>query len=215
MPDTLTSMLESGLIAIIRSDRPQGLFETANALADGGVKALEITLTTPGALEAISNLASASKGKFVVGAGSVLDAESARAAILAGAEFLVMPNLNIDAIELAKRYGLIICPGALTPTEIVTAQQAGADLIKIFPASTFGPGYIKAIRGPLPQVRLVPVGGMNLENIGYYFRAGASAVGVGGSLVNSKLIAKGNWAAITDLARQYVQAVQIARDSKG
>jgi len=215
MPDTLTSILESGLVAVIRSDRPQGLFETANALADGGVKALEITLTTPGALEAISSLASASKGKFVVGAGSVLDAESARAAILAGAEFLVMPNLNTGAIELAKRYGIIICPGALTPTEIVTAQQAGADLIKIFPASSLGPGYIKAIRGPLPQVRLVPTGGMNLENVADYFRAGASAVGVGSSLVNSKLIAQSNWPAITDLAREYVQAIQIARDSKG
>ena len=126
-----------------------------------------------------------------------------------------MPNLNIGAIELAKRYGKIICPGALTPTEIVTAQQAGADIIKIFPASSFGPGYIKAIRAPLPQMRLMPVGGMNLENVEDYFRAGASAVGVGGSLANSELIGQGNWSAITDLARQYVQAVQKARDSRG
>jgi len=155
MTDTLTSILESGLVAIIRSDRPQGLFETANALADGGVKALEITLTTPGALEAISNLATASKGKFIVGAGSVLDGESARAAILSGAEFLVMPNLNTGAIEVAKRYGKVVCPGALTPTEIVTAQQAGADIIKIFPASSLGPEYIKAVRAPLPQIRLM------------------------------------------------------------
>ena len=214
MNDILTSILESGLVAIIRSDRPQGLFETASALAEGGVKALEITLTTPGALVAISNLATASKGKFIVGAGSVLDAESARAAILAGAEFLVMPNLNTGAIELAKRYGKIICPGALTPTEIVNAQQAGADLIKIFPASSLGPGYIKAILAPLPQVCLVPVGGINLENVADYFRAGAAAVGVGGSLVSSKLICQGDWAAITELARKYVRVVQSARKSE-
>ena len=215
MTNTLETILESGLVAIIRSDRPQGLLETANALADGGVKALEVTLTTPGALEAISNLATAAQGRFVVGAGSVLDAESARAAILAGAEFLVMPNLNVGAIELARRYSKVICPGALTPTEIVSAQQAGADIIKIFPASSLGPGYIKAVRAPLPQICLMPVGGMNLENIADYFRAGASAVGVGGSLVNSKLIGQGNWPAITDLARQYVQVAKSALGSVG
>ena len=206
--DTLQSILASGLIAIIRSDRPEGLVDTAKALAVGGVKALEVTLTTPGALDAISDLAAASKGEFVVGAGSVLDAESARAAILSGAEFLVMPNLNIGAIEVGKRYGKVVCPGALTPTEIVNAQQAGADIIKIFPASSLGAGYIKAVKAPLPQVRLMPVGGMNLQNIGDYFRAGACAVGVGGSLVNSKLIAQGNFSGIADLARQYLRAVK-------
>ena len=212
MTNTLTRILESGLVAIIRSDRPQGLVETANALANGGVTALEVTLTTPGALEAISDLA-ACKGDFVVGAGSVLDAESARAAILAGAEFLVAPNLNTGTIEVAKRYGKVVCPGALTPTEIVNAQQAGADIIKIFPASLLGPEYIKAVRAPLPQIRLMPVGGINLENASGYFKAGACAVGVGSSLVNEKLIERGDWSSITKLARQYVQAAQEARKS--
>ena len=209
MTNTLARILESRLIAIIRSDRPKGLLETARALAEGGVIALEVTLTTPGALEAISNLAAESKDDFVVGAGSVLDPESARAAILAGAEFLVMPNLNIGAIEVARRYGKIVCPGALTPTEIVTAQQAGADLIKIFPASVMGSAYIKAIRGPMPQVRLMPVGGMNLGNITDYLQAGASVVGVGENLVNNELITQGNWTAITELARQYVQVCTV------
>ena len=213
MTNTLTRILESGLVAIIRSNRPQGLVETANALAEGGVTALEVTLTTPGALEVISDLAASCKGAFAVGAGSVLDRESARAAILAGAEFLVMPNLNIGTIEIAKRYGKVVCPGALTPTEIVNAQQAGADIIKIFPASSLGPEYIKAVRAPLPQIRLMPVGGINLENVSSYFKAGACAVGVGSSLVNGKLIDQGDWSSITKLARQYVQAIQGARNS--
>ena len=213
MINTLETILESGLVAVIRSDRSEGLVETANALAAGGVKALEVTLNTPGALKVISELAAVCKGNFVVGAGSVLDAESARAAILAGAEFLVAPNLNTVAIEVAKRYGKVICPGALTATEIVHAQQAGADIIKIFPASSFGPGYIKAILAPLSQVRLMPTGGIDLKNVADYFRAGASAVGVGGSLVNSNLIAKGDWPGITELARQHIQAIQGARNS--
>ena len=211
MTDTLGAILESGLVAIIRSDRPQGLVETANALAEGGVKALEVTLTTPGALDAITHLAAASEGRFIVGAGSVLDGESARAAILAGAEFLVMPVVNVGAIEVAKRYGKVACPGALTPTEVVSAAQAGADIIKVFPASQFGPGYIKAVRAPLPQMRLMPVGGVNLINAGDYVRAGACALGVGGSLVNSKRIAAGDFAAITQLAADFVQTIQAAR----
>lgn len=215
MTDTLTTILESGLVAVIRSDRPQGLMETAKALADGGVKALEVTLNTPGALDAISSLASVAKRNFVVGAGSVLDGESARVAILAGAEFLLAPNLNTHAIEVAKRYGKVICPGAFSPTEIVHAQQAGADIVKIFPVSSVGPKYIKDILGPLSQVRVMPVGGVNLKNIADYLRAGACAVGVGSSLVNSKLIAQGDWPGITELARQHVRAIESARSSQG
>lgn len=213
MTDTLGIILESGLVAVIRSDHPEGLVEAAKALSDGGVKALEVTLNTPGALDAISTLAAVGKRNFVVGAGSVLDGESARVAILAGAEFLVAPNLNTRAIEVTKRYGKVICSGAFTPTEIVNAQQAGADIIKIFPASSVGPKYIKDILAPLSQVRVMPVGGVNLKNIADYLQAGACAVGVGSSLVNSKLIAQGDWLGITELARQHVRVIESARSS--
>ena len=213
MTDTLTTILESGLVAIIRSDQPEGLVDAANALGDGGVKALEVTLNTPGALDAISTLTAVGKRKFIVGAGSVLDGESTRAAILAGAEFLVSPNVNIRAIQVAKRYGKVICSGAFTLTEIVNAQQAGADIIKIFPVSSVGPKYIKDILAPLSQVRVMPVGGVNLKNMVDYLQAGACAVGVGSSLVNSKMIAQGDWPGITELARQHVQVIESTRSS--
>jgi 2-dehydro-3-deoxyphosphogluconate aldolase/(4S)-4-hydroxy-2-oxoglutarate aldolase len=206
--ETLATILETRIIAIIRSDSAAGLIETANALARGGVKAIEVTMTTPGALEAISAAAKQSGGQFVVGAGTILDGESARLAILAGAEFLVMPGLSLDAIEVGKRFGKVVCPGALTPTEIVAAWQAGADIVKVFPASCVGgPDYIKALKAPLPQVRLMPVGGVDLSNARVYIDAGACAIAAGSALVNAKLIAQGNWDQITQVARQYVAAV--------
>lgn len=208
MSETLATILETRIIAIIRSDSAAGLIETANALARGGVKAIEVTMTTPGALEAISAAAKQSGGQFIVGAGTILDGESARLAILAGAEFLVMPGLSLDAIEVGRRFGKVVCPGALTPTEIVAAWQAGADIVKVFPASCVGgPDYIKALKAPLPQVRLMPVGGVDLSNAKAYIEAGACAIAVGSALVNAKLIAQGNWDQITEVARQYVAAV--------
>jgi 2-dehydro-3-deoxyphosphogluconate aldolase/(4S)-4-hydroxy-2-oxoglutarate aldolase len=205
--DVLQTILDSGIIAIIRSDSPSGLVATARALAAGGVRALEVTLTTPGALEAISAVARQSAGRFLVGAGSVPDADAAQRAIDAGAEFLVAPNVDAPTIELARREGKVVCPGAFTPTEIVAAWRAGADIVKVFPASFVGPAYLRALRGPLPQVRYMPVGGVSLDNAGEYIRAGACAVGVGGALVNREVIAAGDWAQITAAAARYVEAV--------
>ena len=209
--DTLKAILDSGVIAIIRSDSDQGLLETARALAAGGVRALEVTMTTPGALDAIRAISRQSNDQFVLGAGTVLDAESARLAILAGAEFIVSPGFDLGAVQTAKSYGKVVCPGALTPTEVIAAWSAGADLVKIFPASVGGPDYIKAIRAPLPQVRLLPTGGVDVANAGEYIRAGAAAVAMGGSLVNAKAIAQGQWDRITQTARQALAAVVDAR----
>ena len=201
MNETLEVILETRIVAIVRSDTSDGLLETVRALLVGGVRVVEVTLNTPGALEAIS--AAADEG-FLIGAGSVLDAGMARAALAAGAEFLVAPNTDVAAIRAAKDAGKVACPGALTPTEVVTAWQAGADLVKIFPASCMGPGYIKALRGPLPHVRTMPVGGVNLDNAAAFLEAGACALGVGGSLVDGRTIAAGDWEAISAAARRYV-----------
>ncbi|MGD8241114.1 MAG: bifunctional 4-hydroxy-2-oxoglutarate aldolase/2-dehydro-3-deoxy-phosphogluconate aldolase [Armatimonadota bacterium] len=211
MQDTLTTILESGVIAIIRSDAPAGLARAGRALSRGGIRAIEVTMTTPGALDAVSELSEQSGDEFIVGAGSVLDSETARAAILAGAEFLVMPALDADAIRTAKRYGKVVVPGALTPTEVITAWEKGADMVKVFPASLGGPRYIKALKGPLPQVRLVPVGGVSPDNAGDYIRAGACAVALGSSLVNSRLIAEEAWDEISGRAGRCVEAVAEAR----
>ncbi|MFO7858156.1 MAG: bifunctional 4-hydroxy-2-oxoglutarate aldolase/2-dehydro-3-deoxy-phosphogluconate aldolase [Ectothiorhodospiraceae bacterium] len=211
MIDALHTILESGVVAIIRADSPSGLVEAGRALARGGVRAIEVTMTTPGALDAVSRLAGEAGDDFVAGAGSVLDTETARAAILAGAEFLVMPTTDLPTIELARRYGKVACPGALTPTEVLAAWQAGADIVKVFPASLGGPAYIKALRGPLPQVRLMPVGGVSAENCAAYIAAGACAVALGGGLVKRDLLAAGDWDGITEVARRVVSAVQEAR----
>jgi 2-dehydro-3-deoxyphosphogluconate aldolase/(4S)-4-hydroxy-2-oxoglutarate aldolase len=197
MMDALRTILDTGIVAIIRSDSPAGLGQTVRALAAGGVRAIEVTMTTPGALAAIADVAGQGGQEYVIGAGSVLDAESARAAILAGAEFLVAPVTDLNTIRLAKRYGKVVCPGAFTPTEVLAAWA--------------GPAYIKALAGPLPQVRYMPVGGVDLTNARDFIRAGACALGIGGSLVSSKLIAAGQWGRITDTARQYVAAVAEAR----
>jgi len=145
-----------------------------------------------------------------MGAGTVLDPETARAAILSGAQFIVTPALNPKTIELCRRYGKPIIPGALTPTEILTAWEAGADMVKVFPADSMGPGYIKAILAPLPQIRLVPTGGVSAENAAQFLKAGATALGVGGNLVNKQAVARGDWAAITAEAQKLVQAVHQA-----
>lgn len=211
MNPALEAILDCGVVAIIRSRSAADLLETARALARGGVRAVEVTLTTPGALEAIREAADRCAGEFFIGAGSVLDAESARMAIDAGAEFLVMPVADAGAIRVAKRYGKAVCPGAMTPTEILTCLQAGADVVKVFPAASLGPGYIKAVRAPLPQAPLMPVGGVSEDNAADYVRAGACALGVGGSLVSTDVIARGDFDAITAAARRLVEAIGAAR----
>jgi 2-dehydro-3-deoxyphosphogluconate aldolase / (4S)-4-hydroxy-2-oxoglutarate aldolase len=182
----LDQIKETGIVAVIRGASKENIIPIANALKSGGVTALEITLETPGVLSTIEKLSAELGDEVIVGAGTVLDPESARAAIMAGAKFVFSPTTNIETIKMTKRYGVLSIPGALTPTEILTAYENGADLIKVFPANVFGAKYLKDVHGPLPQIPLMPTGGVNLENLGDFVRAGAVAAGIGSNLVNTK-----------------------------
>jgi 2-dehydro-3-deoxyphosphogluconate aldolase/(4S)-4-hydroxy-2-oxoglutarate aldolase len=208
---TFDAMVDCGVIAVLRTDSPEQLISTASALAEGGVKSVEVTMTTPGALDVIREAAKELEGKAIIGVGSVLDMQTARAAILAGAEFVVSPIFDPDMILLVNRYGKVSIPGAFTPTEILDAWEAGADAVKVFPASIGGPAYLKAIKGPLPQVKLVPTGGVVLENIGEFIKAGAEMIAAGGNLAPPKEIEARHFHLITDRARRFVEAVVEAR----
>ncbi|GAI05180.1 unnamed protein product [marine sediment metagenome] len=168
-------------------------------------------MTIPGAIDAIKELKGAMKDNVLLGAGTVLDPETARAVILAGAEFVVCPTLNLEVIEVCRRYSKIVIPGAFTPTEILTAWEAGADIVKVFPATVGGPRYLRDIRGPLPQIRLMPTGGVNLENTPDFIRAGAVAVAAGTSLVDKKAVSQREYDIITENAKRFVEAVKLAR----
>jgi 2-dehydro-3-deoxyphosphogluconate aldolase/(4S)-4-hydroxy-2-oxoglutarate aldolase len=209
----LSEIIGSGVVAIVRLSSSQGLLRVAEAIAAGGVRHIEFTMTTPGALRTLQAATEALGSDIVFGAGTVLDAETARAAILAGARFVVAPNLNPDVITLCHRYDVVCMPGALTPTEVLKAWESGADIVKVFPADSFGPAYIRAVYAPLPQVRLAPVGGVTVSNTADYIRAGAACVGVGSSLVNDRLVAEADWAALTTRARAFCQAVQAGRNA--
>jgi len=209
--DILSRILNTGVIAIVRLDSAESLQKVADAILEGGIDIIEVTMTTPGALAILESAAERFGDRVILGAGTVLDPESARTAVLVGARFIVSPNLNVSAVELCHRYGVVSVPGVLTPTEIVAAMEAGADLIKVFPASLGGPDYIKAVRAPLPQAPLVPTGGVEVDNAGDYIRAGAVAVAVGGSLVSKKIIASGEFAKMSAAARRLVDAVHAAR----
>lgn len=204
-------IIDSGVIAIVRFDRSEELVQVARAIRAGGVRAIEFTMTTPNALAIIESATREFGEDVLLGAGTVLDPETARAAILAGAQFIVAPTLNLKVIETCHRYSKVVVPGAFTPTEILTAWEAGADFVKLFPAEFGGPEYIRAIRAPLPQVKLIPVGGVSLETIGDFIKAGAAAVAAGSNLVKKSAIAAKNWDELTDLARQFVEAVNRAR----
>lgn len=206
-------ILDKCIIAVVRADSGgDDLVHVVEAVAAGGVRAIEVTLTTPGALQCIEQATRALQGAdALLGAGTVLDAESCRLAILAGAQYIVTPTLSTAVIQMARRYGKPIFCGAYTPTEILTAWENGADFVKVFPANIGGPDYIKAIRGPLPQIPLVPTGGVELDNIGAFLKAGASALGVGGNLVPKKLLAARDFAGITENAKLFAAAVQAAR----
>ena len=208
---TIAAIRETGIVAVIRADGEAELLDTTVALNQGGVKALELTMTSPGALDVLKEVSRRLTGEAILGIGSVLDAETARLAILAGAQFVVSPILNYDIITMCQRYSIPCIPGAFTPTEILNAWQAGADMVKVFPATKLGPGYLKDIKGPLPQVKLTPTGGINLENTGDFIRAGAEFVGVGGALVNKELIKSKNWTALSSLATQFIDEVRKAR----
>lgn len=213
--DTLKRIEESGLIAVIRADSAEQLVDVCKALADGGCIAAEITMTTPNALAAIEAARHALGDRAIVGVGSVLDAETARAAILAGAQFVFAPTFNPEVITMAHRYDKAVVPGALTPTEIMAAWQAGADLVKVFPANHFGPKYFKDLLAPMPQLKLTPTGGVDLDTAEQWIKAGAVALGVGSALVKKDLIRAKDWKTLTSLAAQFVEKVKAARGSKG
>jgi len=209
--DRLDRITEGGVIAILRGVDADDATAVADAVVDAGVTALEVTADTPNAMSSIEAI-SDRVDDALVGAGTVLDAETARAAQLAGAEFLVTPTVNRNVIRTANRYGTPIVTGAYTPTEALEASQAGADAVKVFPAKTGGPDHVAAIGGPLPQIPLVPTGGVGAENAEAYVRAGAIAVGVGGSIVDHEAIADDAYDRITANARAVVEAVSAARD---
>src|SRR6267143_6370524 len=209
--DQLRHVLECGIVAVVRAPDSQQLVEVVRALADGGVTVVEITMTVPGALDVLRQVREALGDRLLLGAGTVLDAETARAVLLAGAEYIVAPTVNLDVIRLCRRYDKLVMPGAFTPTEILSAWEAGADIVKVFPAEVLGPAFFKALRGPLPHVRLMPTGGVDLKTAGEFLRAGACALGIGGQLVEPKAVAERNFDRIRDLARQYVGVVKQAR----
>jgi len=209
--EVLEKLVYSGALGIIRVQTAEGLVRIAKALYEGGLSCLEITMTTPGALRAIEE-ARGELPDVIMGAGTVLDAPTARQAILAGAQFLVTPTVALDVIEVAHRYGVPVIPGAMTPTEILTCWEAGADMVKVFQAEVLGPGFIKAVHGPLPQIPLVPTGGITADNAGDYIQAGAALVCAGGWLVNKKAVAEGRYEMLTENARRLVEAVRKARN---
>jgi 2-dehydro-3-deoxyphosphogluconate aldolase/(4S)-4-hydroxy-2-oxoglutarate aldolase len=209
--NALDLILETGVVAMMRAKNSDQLLSAAQAVLAGGVKAIEVTMTTPGALDVIWQATGQFGSDVLFGVGSVLDPETARAAILAGAQFVVCPTLNLKTIEVCNRYSVPIMPGAYTPTELLTAWEAGASLVKVFPASVGGPAYIKAVKAPLPQIRLAAVGGVNLDNTAEFIRAGTEVVGVGGELVNQNLLDTKDFATITERARGFCQEVEKGR----
>jgi len=210
---TLDRILEGGIVAVVRSESSEPLVNVIRALAEGGVTAAEVTFTVPDAVEVIRKVRREVGDTVVLGAGTVLDPETARAAMLAGAEYIVSPTVNLDVIRLCRRYGKVAMPGAFSPTEILTAWEAGADVVKVFPADVVGPSYLKALRGPLPQIRLMPTGGVDLTTAESFLKAGACCLGVGSALVDPKAIASNDFARIRDLASQYAAVVRRFRGS--
>ena len=203
---------EVGLVPIVRAPSPEDAFRAAEAIISGGIGVAEITMTVPNAIRVMERVAERYGDKVLLGAGTILDPESCRAALLAGAEFIVTPSLDVRVIEMARRYSKPCFPGALTPTEVLTAWQAGADMVKIFPAGPVGgPKYIKALKGPFPQIDFVPTGGVNLETTPEFIKAGAAAVAVGGELVDLKALREDKLEVITSNARRFLDAVRSAR----
>jgi 2-dehydro-3-deoxyphosphogluconate aldolase/(4S)-4-hydroxy-2-oxoglutarate aldolase len=206
--EVLKSLREIGLVPVLRAESVDKALALADAIAAGGVTVLEITMTVPGAIEVMRKLAE-QRPDILIGAGTVLDAETARMCILEGAKFVVSPALNLGTIEMCHRYSIAVLPGALTPTEIVTAWQAGADAVKIFPASAMGGAkYLTALKGPLPHIDLIPTGGVSLATAAELLSAGAFALGVGSDLVDAKAMAAGKPEVVTETARKYLAIVK-------
>lgn len=209
--EKLDLIRETGVIVIMRAQSSGQLIAAADAIKHGGVNVIEVTMTTPGALSVIAKATERYGEQVLFGAGTVLDAETARSAILAGAGFVVAPTLNLEMIALCNRYGVPVIPGCYTPTEMLTAWEAGADMIKLFPASVGGPGLIKAILAPLPQLEIVPVGGVDLSTAAEFIEKGAVALGVGSSLINQRLLDAGDMEELTRRAAAFIEEVRKGR----
>jgi 2-dehydro-3-deoxyphosphogluconate aldolase/(4S)-4-hydroxy-2-oxoglutarate aldolase len=205
-------IIEIGIVPVVRAASPEQAMRAAEAVCEGGISAVEVTMTVPGAVEVIAQLSRSNGADVLVGAGTVLDAETAKRCLDAGAQFLVSPGFDLETVKLANRTGTPIMAGALTPTEIITAWNAGSDFVKVFPCGTVGGAkYIKALKGPLPNIPMVPTGGVNLDTAAEFIQAGASALGVGGELVSAAALKSGNTSHIVETARKFVAIVADAR----
>jgi 2-dehydro-3-deoxyphosphogluconate aldolase/(4S)-4-hydroxy-2-oxoglutarate aldolase len=209
---TLSAMREIGIVPVVRTPTAESAFKAIEAIYEGGIRSAEVTMTVPGAVKVLEKLADRFGDKMVLGAGTVLDPETCRICMLAGAEFFVTPSLDVRTIEMAQRYSKPICPGALTPTEVLKAWQSGADFVKVFPCDNVGGAkYIKALKGPFPHIEMIPTGGVSLTTAGDFLKAGASAVAVGGELVDAKTIKEGKYEIFTERAKQFLEVVSKAR----
>jgi len=209
----LSFIKDVGIVPVVRTSSAESAVRAIEAIYAGGIRAADITMTVPGAVKALEAVADRFGDKIVLGAGTVLDPESARIAMLAGAEFFVTPSLKPATIEMVKRYGKVMMPGALTPTEVLTAWEAGADIVKVFPCGNVGgPKYIKALKAPFPQIEMIPTGGVNLETAGEFLKAGACAVAVGAELVDAKTIKEGRYEVFEERARRFLQVIAAARE---
>ncbi len=209
--DNLKLVVETGVVAVIRAKDPSELLNVITAIERGGVKAIEVTMTVPGAIDVIKEVGQKLKGKVLLGAGTILDEETARLCILAGADFIVSPVFKQEIISMSKRYSKVVIPGAFTPTEILTAWEGGADAVKVFPATKLGPEFFKDMAGPFPQIRMTPTGGITLDNVGAYIKAGACFVGAGTSLTDRKMIEGGLWDELAEHAAKFINEVKKAR----
>jgi 2-dehydro-3-deoxyphosphogluconate aldolase/(4S)-4-hydroxy-2-oxoglutarate aldolase len=205
--EVLKNILSLKVIAVIRMSDTEKLPRVVDAIRKGGVRAIEITMTTPGALEVIAGMSKSKPADSLIGAGTVLDPETAVRAIQAGAEFIVSPITNFEMIKVCRKYDIFVAPGAFTPTEIVAAWEAGADVVKVFPATSVGPKYFKDLRGPLPQIRLMPTGGVSIENAREFIENGACCVAIGTALLDKKAIEGGEWDILTQKARTLVDSL--------
>jgi len=210
--DAFVAMRESGVVAVLRGAEPETVVDTAEALVAGGVTALEVTADTAGATDMIATLSEELGDDALVGAGTVLDSETARAAIAAGAEFVVSPSFDEGVVETCNRYGVLCAPGVLTPTEAVEAYEAGAEVVKVFPAKTVGPDHVAALKGPLGQLEIMPTGGVSPDNAGDYIEAGAVCVGAGSALVDRDLVDAGDFDAIAERAEAFREVIEAARE---
>jgi 2-dehydro-3-deoxyphosphogluconate aldolase/(4S)-4-hydroxy-2-oxoglutarate aldolase len=211
--EDMQRLVDSGVVAVMRGADADTIIEVAQALNEGGVTAYEITADNPDAMELISEVsASFTDEEAIVGAGTVLDSETARASIMNGAEFVVGPNFDEGVVETCNRYGMLVAPGILTPTEAVDAYEAGADMVKVFPASVMGPKHLASIKGPLPQIPLMPTGGIDIDNVADYVEAGAVVVGAGSAIMDGDAIAAGDFESITETAREFTRVIEDARE---